>query len=281
MVVRKLLAGFAVLALGASITASVATALSPCSRKACRDLVAASGLSGNAKSACFKEILTDCNAGACSCTGGGGTSLCSCCGDGRCGNLEDCAKCPQDCGPCSCGNGVCEASQGEDCSTCPRDCGPCSCGNGVCEPSQGESCSDCPQDCGPCCGNASASECNGMCSAAGEICRPFGGSCHCVLNSCSGGDYPQCDGSCPAGQRCFNSGTGCNCYPDPCSGSRCLCVPPGFEFTGFACPLLCPPGNDQCGFCAEVTQEFCNAGPCTAWNECPSGDACIDFSLCH
>jgi hypothetical protein len=231
MVARKLLAACVMLALGASTMASVASALPPCGRKACRDLVTASGLSGNAKSACFKEILTDCNAGACSCTGEGGASVCSCCGDGRCGNLEDC--------------------------------------------------SNCPQDCGPCCGNTSAPECNGMCSAAGEICRPFGGSCHCVLNFCSGGDYPQCDGSCPTGQRCFNSGTGCNCYPDPCSGSRCLCVPPGFEFTGSACPLHCPPGNDQCGFCAEVMQEFCNAGPCTACNECPSGDACIDFSLCH
>ena len=99
MAARKALAGFAVLALGAGITASVATALSPCGYRACSDEVAASGLSGQARGACVKQAIADCRAGLCSCTGG--SPPCSCvCGDGLCGPSEDCSTCPQDCGPC-------------------------------------------------------------------------------------------------------------------------------------------------------------------------------------
>ena len=72
------------------------------------------------------------------------------CGNGTCGNGEDCSNCPQDCGQCGpqCGNGECES--GEDCSNCPNDCGECEaeCGNGECE--SGEGCASCPDDCGEC-----------------------------------------------------------------------------------------------------------------------------------
>src|SRR2546430_10492634 len=96
---RKALAVFAVLSLGASIMASVATALSPCSYRACNDEVAASGLSGQARGACVKQVIADCRAGLCSCTAG--SPPCSCvCGDGQCGPSEDCSTCPQDCGTC-------------------------------------------------------------------------------------------------------------------------------------------------------------------------------------
>src|SRR2546425_12549708 len=99
MAVRKMLAGFTLLALGVCVVASVANAASPCGRKACSDEVAASGLSGMARSACFKQVIADCNAGACSCTGG--SPPCSCvCGDGLCGPAEDCSTCPADCGAC-------------------------------------------------------------------------------------------------------------------------------------------------------------------------------------
>ena len=99
MVARKVLAGFAMLALGAAIVSPVATASSPCGRKACSEEVAASGLSGQARGACVKQVIADCRAGLCSCTGG--SSPCSCvCGDGLCGSSEDCSTCPRDCGPC-------------------------------------------------------------------------------------------------------------------------------------------------------------------------------------
>jgi len=76
MVARKVLVGFAVLALGAGMTASVATALSPCSYRACSDEVAAAEVGGQARGACIKQVLADCRAGLCSCTGG--SPPCSC-----------------------------------------------------------------------------------------------------------------------------------------------------------------------------------------------------------
>jgi hypothetical protein len=71
MVARKCFARFGVLAaLVLGFIASVANATSPCGRKACSDEVSASGLSGQARQACFKQVIADCNGGACSCTGG-------------------------------------------------------------------------------------------------------------------------------------------------------------------------------------------------------------------
>ena len=99
MVARKVLAGFAMLALGAAIVSPVATASSRCGRKACSDEVATSGISGQARGACLRQVIADCRAGLCSCTGG--SPPCSCgCGDGLCGASEDCSTCPEDCGPC-------------------------------------------------------------------------------------------------------------------------------------------------------------------------------------
>ena len=107
------------------------------------------------------------------------------CGNGFCGQKENCLNCPQDCscggGPdggncgdgtkqgneqcddgntvsgdgCSssckseyCGNDACDT--GETCITCPGDCGNCKelCGDDTC--SNGELCSICPADCGLC-----------------------------------------------------------------------------------------------------------------------------------
>ncbi len=76
MAARKVLVGVAVLALGAAIVAPEATAFSPCGYRACRDEVAASGLSGQAMGGCVKQVIADCRAGLCSCTGG--SSPCSC-----------------------------------------------------------------------------------------------------------------------------------------------------------------------------------------------------------
>jgi len=99
MAARKVLVGFAVLALGVGITASVATAFSPCGHRTCSEAVAASGLSRHARGACRKRVIADCRAGLCSCTGG--SPPCSCvCGDGLCGPSEDCSTCSQDCGQC-------------------------------------------------------------------------------------------------------------------------------------------------------------------------------------
>jgi len=49
----RVLAGFAVLVLGAAIVAPAATAFPPCGRKACSDEAAASGLKNDAGRACL------------------------------------------------------------------------------------------------------------------------------------------------------------------------------------------------------------------------------------
>jgi hypothetical protein len=53
--------------------------------------------------------------------------VCIGCGDGVCDPGEDCVSCPEDCvsGPlpvASCGNGLCEAGDGENASNCRADC---------------------------------------------------------------------------------------------------------------------------------------------------------------
>ncbi len=99
MAAHKMLIGFAVLALGVGVLASVANAAPPCGYTACSDEIAASGLSGKARRACLRQVTSECREGLCSCTGG--SPRCSCvCGDGLCGPAEDCSTCPADCGPC-------------------------------------------------------------------------------------------------------------------------------------------------------------------------------------
>jgi hypothetical protein len=70
------------------------------------------------------------------------------CGDGVCNADEDCATCPDDCGPCPfCGDGTCDPD--EDYLSCPIDCEPpFFCGDGIC--SGDEDCVSCSIDCGPC-----------------------------------------------------------------------------------------------------------------------------------
>src|SRR5262249_31387452 len=99
MAARKVLIGFPLLALGVGLLASVTNAAPTCGSKTCNDEAAASGLSGKARRACLDSLISDCQAGLCSCTGG--SPPCSCgCGDGLCGNSEDCGTCPQAWGTC-------------------------------------------------------------------------------------------------------------------------------------------------------------------------------------
>src|SRR5437870_3779719 len=57
-------------------------AAAPCGHRACGDEVRLSGLSGGAKSQCFKKVTAACNANTCDC--GGSPNVC-----GSCGNMID------------------------------------------------------------------------------------------------------------------------------------------------------------------------------------------------
>jgi hypothetical protein len=253
---RKVLGGFAVLALGAGITASVATASSPCSYPACSNKIAASGLTGQARGACIRRVMADCRAGLCSCTGG--SPPCSCvCGDGLCGPAEDCSTCPQDCGLCP----TTTTTTTIPCSLCfvtvtDQCLGPCSqqsdCGiepNVLCLPvteiqrigitcecptttttSTPTTSSSCPPATAPYCGAAD--------------CGPGG------IGTCS----PDLPALCPQGMTCTPmGGTTCGCTGDtiPCGDPR---------LSGLTCNFCkwgtCPPGmtcggvpkTNGCGF---------------------------------
>src|SRR5207245_451069 len=146
---RKMFLAFGVLALGAGLplTVSRADAAPACGHSACSDEVAAAGLSGASRTACFKTAIAACRAGACSCTSTG----------------SDACVCTPAAGPCSCArNGCCDPNTScqtsDECTTVPNEfcftercpaieCPCCPvCGNGVCELDEGRC--NCPQDCG-------------------------------------------------------------------------------------------------------------------------------------
>ena len=207
MAARKVLIGFAVLALGGGVLASV-NAAPPCGRRACSDEAAASGLKGNARGACFRSLISHCQAGLCSCTAG--SPPCSCvCGDGLCGPSENCSTCPQDCGTCPpCGdtapacNGTCPP--GEDCSLVRSTVGVyCACG-------PGPGCSSAPGTCGGGC-PLGATAChldtsNGFCLCEGPACGLAGTRCGVAADCCDG----LCD---PTGHcACLATGTSCTAF---------------------------------------------------------------------
>jgi len=240
MAARKVLVAFAVLALGVGITASVATAFSPCGHRACSDEVAASGFSGQARGACLRQVIADCRAGLCSCRGG--SPPCSCaCGDGLCGPSEDCLTCPQDCCPtattttttlpCKICFGTVTHVCGGPCST-DFDCGPPPLPppNVLCLPVTelqriGFTC-ECPTTTTTC---------------------PPATAAYCGAADCGEGGISSCDpffhALCPQGMTCATMGATCGCTGAtiPCGDSR---------LSGLTCNFCkwgtCPPGM-TCG----------------------------------
>ena len=194
------------------------------------------------------------------------------CGNGECDQLETCASCAFDCGPC-CPNGECD--EAEDCLSCPGDCGACpatECGNEVCEP--GEDSCDCPDDCDePCetseCGDAvcgdgeNAEECPLDCGPCGDQ------TCGLHEDGPNGGTCPvDCLETCGNGI-CQGKETSENCHPDcgHCGNGLCSLVE---DYQG--CPADCPPncGNALCEFLESITN-------CPADCLPPCGDALCTY----
>src|SRR5262245_3046603 len=243
MAARKVLVGFPLLALGVGLLASVTNAAPTCGSKTCSDEAAASGLSGKARKACLDSLISDCQAGLCSCTGG--SPPCSCvCGDGLCGNSEDCGTCPQDCGPCQCcvpgspmGAFACVLETASDCSSA----GGVNRFSGTCDPN-------------PCCGFNGAPCCDGTTCFTGLGCS--GGFCTVCPPTTTTTTIPMCtvgaafcpsNGVCSNGHTCVvDGGTGvCDCTgPTPTCGQWGNLACGGTCPTGSTCELdnIAPPG---------------------------------------
>src|SRR5207249_3679749 len=239
------------------ITASVATAFSPCGYRACSDEVAASGLSRQARGACLRQVIADCRAGLCSCTGE--SPPCSCvCGDGLCGPSEDCSTCPQDCGPCPtiqcCGSpmgafvGQCVVETMCDANH-PQNFGLGSCSPNPCPTTTTTTTSPTTVSC-----NYDGTSCFGSCSGSDTSCvlvdTPLR-TCGCAASpTCQSSAYPTCGGDCPAGSVCqavkVGVSTGCRCVVGTCASG-----------TGSACTVPCQ------------IETVCGTG------RCPPGEACL------
>jgi hypothetical protein len=106
-----------------------------------------------------------------------------------------------------CGNGICD--NGEDCNTCPIDCPKgtikrASCGNGVCEAGDGETYYSCPYDCR---GDAIGSILCGLYASCAPACNAGDFSC---TNIPRGSDTSCCgDGLCTAGENDITCKTDC------------------------------------------------------------------------
>ncbi len=153
------------------------------------------------------------------------------CGDGVCGEGEDCATCEADCGDC-CGDGVCDLRESP--CTCPDDCGdPCT--GKVCGPD------GCGGHCLPGCGlglSCAEGECVCLPDCTGKKCGPDGCGGQC-MPGCAG--HEQCvEGACLCQPACV----GKECGPDGCSGS-CVACPPGASCVNGTCAIVC--GDGVCG----------------------------------
>ncbi len=193
----------------------------------------------------------------------------TCDGDGTCEAGEDCLGCPADCPsfPLSaavCGNGLCEAGDGEDCVNCAVDCagqqsgkpsgrfccgfggdGPVGCGDPACT-TGGFSCTEVPQGPGgdTCCGDLT-------CEAPED-------GFNCALDC---GSPPACgDGTCDPGE------DECGCAAD--------CGLPPIDELG-----LCTDGMDNdCDFDVDCDDADCGSDPACV---CGSrGDACVTGNDC-
>ncbi|MGB5571947.1 MAG: hypothetical protein WBO69_01070, partial [Thermoanaerobaculia bacterium] len=191
--------------------------------------------------------------------------------DNDCDNLVDCSD--SDCSDdpaCICDNdGVCET--GEDCNNCSNDCISGSipgavCGNGICEAGDGEDCLSCAADCN---GTQNGRPSNRFCCGDGDGQNPVS----CSDSRCTAGglmctDVPTTPGSyCCGDATCEGAEDSFNCEID------CGAAP-------FCGDGTCDPGEDQCSCTADCgIPPGSEAGLCTDGidNDCGGGIDCNDL----
>lgn len=186
---------------------------------------------------------------------------------------QSCDEAGDVCIPPACDNdGVCEA--GEDCDSCAADCPSfplpaTSCGNGLCEAGDGEDCVNCPQDCNGvqggkpsrryCCGFGGYSPvgCSfASCTSGGFSCtetpQGSGGSTCCGDLICeSPEDSSSCGLDCGSSPACGDGS--CDPGEDACSCSADCGPPPASEAN------LCTDGIDNdCDLAVDCADADCD-----------------------
>jgi len=113
----------------------------------------------------------------------------------------------------------------------------------------------------PNCDVGPAPACGGTCSGDG-VCTAAGSICRCVSPSGPCGDtYPTCNGVCPVGDECLHNGAGC------------LCLPIGSTACGETSAPVCGGGCADGLQCESVVNFGCNCFP-DGICDCPSGFSC-------
>jgi hypothetical protein len=216
------------------------------------------GLFCNGAETC--DALLDCQAGGDPCPGQG------------CDDVNDVCV-----GVCD-NNGICEIN--EICGTCPNDCisgttPGAGCGNGLCEAGDGEDCLSCPQDCNGkqngrpsnrfCCGDGDGQnpvDCSdSRCTDGGFQCTdvPQSGESYCCGDlTCEGAeDSFNCEIDCGAPPMCGNNTTetgevcdgtdlgGQTCGDLGCSGGSLACLNDCSDFETSGCTDCCVPTHSK------------------------------------
>lgn len=191
-----------------------------------------------------------------------GCTQCVCDRDGVCEAGETCDNCPNDCARSSgatCGNGLCEAGNGEDCLSCPADCrgvqdgkpanrfccgdgagaNPLSCSNATCTAS-GWRCTDVPAA-ASCCGDGActgqesgllcAIDCGPPPVCGDGVCNGNETACTCAdcgappAEACGDGVDNDCDGQVDCGDADCASASVCLCLPSntTCTSDAACC----------------------------------------------------------
>lgn len=195
----------------------------------------------------------------------GGCPVCD--GDGLCEADEDCTGCPGDCvtgNGAVCGNGVCEAGNGENCLTCPSDCR----GTQNGKPSGRFCCGDG--------GGANPVGCtDARCISSGFQCTTVPGAPSCCGDgSCSGIENGyNCEVDC--GPPPFCGDGACNAAEDSCICPGDCGAPPGSEVPG----ISCTDGVDNdCGGGVDCADLDCAVDP--ACQCLPASASCTDNGDC-
>ncbi len=180
-------------------------------------------------------------------------AVCQICGDGSCGDGEDCAACPIDCGACpECGDNICNGV--EDCQTCPNDCTPCS--------------GDCCLEAGsttPGCDDADITAC--VC-ALDSFCCTASWDAACVVAGYGCGCTSECgDANCDPSETCEVCPDDCGVCPF-CGDGECL----GAE-SCTNCPDDCTNCSGDC--CVANGSVGCDNADCQTF-VCANDAFCCD-----